>query len=212
MSAREEILARIRSRLGRDSVDGEPVRTGDEIDPPLRPMVGDDIVAHFKTKAEAIAATVEVVDASEEVPGAIALYLDSEGLDREITTGDDSWLAGMPWADASIEAAVRHPCEADLVGVSHAAFALAETGTAVLASGSDNPVTLNYLADYHIVVVERSRVVAFQEEVWKTIREHGMPRALCFITGPSRTGDIEFDIQLGAHGPRNLHVIVVACE
>jgi L-lactate dehydrogenase complex protein LldG len=82
----------------------------------------------------------------------------------------------------------------------------------VLASGADNPVTLNYLADYHIVVVERSRVVAYQEEVWAMHREHGMPRALCYISGPSRTGDIEFDIQLGAHGPRNLHVIVVGSE
>ena len=115
----------------------------------------------------------------------------------------------MPWVGAGIEATVRHPREANLVGVSHAAFAVAETGTVALASGPDNPVTLNYLPDYHIVVIERSRVVAFQEEIWAEYQSDGMPRALCLITGPSRTGDIEFDIQLGVHGPRNLHVIIV---
>ena len=85
-------------------------------------------------------------------------------------------------------------------------------GTVALNSGADNPVTLNYLADYHIVVVERSRLMPYQEEIWAEYRDGGMPRALCFITGPSRTGDIEFDIQLGAHGPRNLHVIIVESE
>ena len=209
MSVREEILARIRSRLGREGVYGQPAPAGNETGPPPRPVVGDDLVGHFTAKAEAIAATVEVVESPGRVPRAIAAYLEAKRLAREATTGDDPWLAAMPWADAGLDVTVRHPREAGLVGVSHAVFAVAETGTVVLASGADNPVTLNYLADYHIVVVERSRVVAFQEQVWATFREVGMPRALCFISGPSRTGDIEFDIQLGAHGPRNLHVIIV---
>jgi len=210
MSAREEMLIRIRSRLGRDGAAGDPVRP-DEIDkPPLRPVVGDDLVAHFTAKAEGIAATVEVVNSPDGVPGAIAAYLAAKDLALEINTGDDPWLAGMPWADAGLGVSVSHPRDAGLTGVSHAAFAVAETGTVALASGADNPVTLNYLPDYHIVVVEKSRVVAYQEEVWAEFRAHGMPRALGFITGPSRTGDIEFDIQLGAHGPKNLHVVIVA--
>jgi L-lactate dehydrogenase complex protein LldG len=209
MSAREEMLSRIRSRLGRDGVDDVPVRP-DLIDqPPLRPVVGDDLVAHFKAKAEGIAATVEVVGSAGDVPGAIAAYLAAMDIALEINTGDDPWLAGMPWPDAGIQVSVCHPRDAGLTGVSHAAAAIAETGTVALASGADNPVTLNYLPDYHIVVVPKNRVVAYQEETWTELREHGLPRALGFITGPSRTGDIEFDIQLGAHGPRNLHVIVV---
>jgi L-lactate dehydrogenase complex protein LldG len=212
MSAREEMLSRIRARLGHDGAAGKPARP-DLIDqPPLRPEVGDDLVAHFAAKAEAIAATVEVVDSAGNVPGAIASYLKEKGLALEIDTGRDRWLAGMPWGDAGIEVSIRHPREAGLTGVSRAAFAIAETGTVALNSGVDNPVTLNYLADYHIVLVEKRRVVAYQEEIWAEYRGDGMPRALCFITGPSRTGDIEFDIQLGAHGPRNLHVIIVASD
>lgn len=212
MTAREEILARVRSRLGRDGIEGEPVRAGLDTGEPVRPPVGEDLVEHFRAKAEAIAATVEVLAELAGVPGAVAAYLASEELALELTSGRDPWLAELPWREAGIEVSVRHPREAGLTGVSHAAFAVAETGTVVLASGSDNPVTLNYLPDYHIVVVERSRLVAYQEEVWSTFREHGIPRALSFITGPSRTGDIEFHIQLGAHGPRNLHVIVVDSE
>ena len=209
MSARDEMLARIRSRLGRDGAAGDPARP-DLIDqPPLRPVMGDDLVAHFTAKAEGIAATVEAVDAAEAVPPAIAAYLASKDLAMEINTGEDPWLKEMPWSSAGLTVTVCHPRDAGLTGVSHAAFAIAETGTVAMASGADNPVTLNYLADYHIVVVEKSRVVAFQEEIWAELRERGMPRALGFITGPSRTGDIEFDIQLGAHGPRNLHVIIV---
>lgn len=212
MTAREEMLRRIRARLGRDGGDYQPVRADEETDPPPRPVVGEDLVAHFAAKAESMAATVELVDSPEKVPRAIAAYLESRGIDLGITKGNDPWLCGMPWADAHIEVAVGDPRKACLTGVSHAAFAVAETGTVVLASGAENPVTLNYLPEYHIVVVKRTRVVAFQEEVWRMFLEGVMPRALSFISGPSRTGDIEFDIQLGAHGPRNLHVMVVASD
>jgi len=218
MSARDEVLTRIRSRLGRDSVDrvdgaeGRPARPELIDQPPLRPLVGDDPVAHFKAKAEGVAATVEVVASADAVPTAVAAYLKNKALALEVDTGTDPWLAAMPWSEVRIEVSIRHPRDAGLTGVSHASFAIAETGTVALDSGADNPVTLNYLADYHIVAVEKPRVVAYQEEIWASYRDGGMPRALCFITGPSRTGDIEFDIQLGAHGPRNLHVIIVASE
>jgi L-lactate dehydrogenase complex protein LldG len=53
-------------------------------------------------------------------------------------------------------------------------------------------------------------VVAAYEDGWDRLREGGgMPRAINFITGPSRTGDIEQRIELGAHGPRRLHIILV---
>jgi L-lactate dehydrogenase complex protein LldG len=210
MSARAELLARIRSRLGRDGAGGDPVRTDRHAGPPPRPVVAEDLVAHFTARAEAIAATTEVVDSSGRVPGAVRSYLDSKELAPEVTTGDDPWLARLPWQEAGIEVTTGKPSAAALVGIGHAAFAVAETGTLVMASGPDNPATLSFLPDHLIVVVESSRIVAFQEQVWPLFRQQGMPRSLCFITGPSRTGDIEFNLQLGPHGPRNLHVIVVA--
>jgi L-lactate dehydrogenase complex protein LldG len=80
----------------------------------------------------------------------------------------------------------------------------------MLISGAETPTTLNFLPDTHIVVVGADQVVATYEDGWDRLRTHGgMPRAINFITGPSRTGDIEQRIELGAHGPRRLHIILI---
>src|SRR5690606_29717660 len=90
---------------------------------------------------------------------------------------------------------------------------IAETGTLMLASGEQGPTTLNFLPETHLVVLRESDLVGPIEEAWKRLRERadeGLPRTVNFITGPSRTGDIEQKIQLGAHGPRRLHVLLLA--
>ena len=94
--------------------------------------------------------------------------------------------------------------------------AIAETGTLMLVSGADTPTTLNFLPDTHIVVLRAGQVVAGYEDAWDLVRGRGAggdppawPRTVNLITGPSRTGDIEQRIQLGAHGPRRLHVVLV---
>jgi L-lactate dehydrogenase complex protein LldG len=80
----------------------------------------------------------------------------------------------------------------------------------MLRAGPDHPTTLNFLPDTHIVVLRASRVVGPYEDGWARLREAGaMPRAVNFVSGPSRTADIEQTIQLGAHGPRRLHIVLV---
>ena len=80
----------------------------------------------------------------------------------------------------------------------------------MLISGAETPTTLNFLPDTHIVVVRGEQVVAAYEDGWDRLRDRGaIPRTVNFITGPSRTGDIEQRIELGAHGPRRLHIILV---
>ena len=91
---------------------------------------------------------------------------------------------------------------------------MAETGTLMLISGPQTPTTLNFLPDTHIVVLRAEQVVATYEDGWDLLRAgreapEGLPRAVNFITGPSRTGDIEQRIELGAHGPRRLHIVLV---
>ena len=98
----------------------------------------------------------------------------------------------------------------DAVSLTPCFAAIAETGTLMLISGAVTPTTLNFLPDTHIVVVNANQVVATYEDGWDRLRTGGgMPRAINFITGPSRTGDIEQRIELGAHGPRRLHIILV---
>src|SRR5262249_8498910 len=101
-----------------------------------------------------------------------------------------------------------------LASVSHAFAAVAETGTLVLTSGPDNPTTLNFLPDNHIVIVDAADVAADFESVVARLRarcgERQLPRVVNMITGPSRSADIEQTLILGAHGPRRLHVIMVS--
>ena len=90
---------------------------------------------------------------------------------------------------------------------------MAETGTLVLHSGRENPTTVNFLPEHHIVVVDSRDVEGDLEAVLAKLRKKFgrgvMPRTVNLITGPSRSGDVEQKIVLGAHGPRALHLIVV---
>ena len=82
-----------------------------------------------------------------------------------------------------------------------------------MVSGADNPTTLNFLPDNHIVVLREADLAGDLETVWDRLRaRYGKgiaPRTVNLITGPSRSGDIEQQIVLGAHGPRRLHIIIL---
>jgi L-lactate dehydrogenase complex protein LldG len=107
--------------------------------------------------------------------------------------------------------------DGDQVGVTACFAAVAETGTLMLLSGPESPTRNNFLPDTHVVVLRASQVVASYEDGWAALREAGrrpeggfaMPRTVNFITGPSRTADVEQRLELGAHGPRRLHIVLV---
>jgi L-lactate dehydrogenase complex protein LldG len=130
--------------------------------------------------------------------------------------GEDARLAAMPWDATSLEIAKGPSAGRDLNALSHAFGGIAETGTLALVSGPDNPTTLNFLPDNHIVVVAAADLTgSFEESVDRLRQRYGkgaMPRSLNLITGPSRSADIEQTLILGAHGPRKLHIIVVEDE
>jgi L-lactate dehydrogenase complex protein LldG len=168
----------------------------------------------FVAMAEKVSTTVVRVASSDAVPAAIAAYLRSKNLPQAIRRGEDPRLATLPFDREAQLAVTIGPSDGhDLVGVSYAMAGVAETGTVVLVSGADNPTTLNFLPEHHLVVVSAADVAGDYEAVWAAIRarygEGLMPRAVNMITGPSRSGDIEQTILLGAHGPRSLHLIVV---
>jgi len=164
-------------------------------------------------KLEGVQASVARVASADEVPAALAEYLRANNLPATIRRGDDPRLDGLPWEKTALEVTVGRSDGHDLNGISHAEAGIAETGTLVLISGHENPTTLNFLPDNHIVVLKASDITGDLEQVWPRIRaKYGkgtMPRTLNCITGPSRSGDIEQTILLGAHGPRRLHVLIV---
>jgi L-lactate dehydrogenase complex protein LldG len=221
MSARDEVFATIRRSLGvrgneaiRKQIVADRLERAPKGVIPARGQVpGEDRIAVFKTQAELALATVAEVPGAAEVPKAVADYLRGHNLPAALRIGDDPRLVAMPWAETSLAVEYGRSDGADVNAVSHAFGGVAETGTVVMVSGPDNPSTLNFLPDNHIVVVSAKDIAADYETVWSKIRfaygKGGMPRTVNLITGPSRSGDIEQTLLLGAHGPRRLHVILV---
>ena len=217
MNSREDILNRVRSRLGRTDDNAKPA--GAEIAAWLarhpegpRPAVPGDLATLFCEKSRKMASTIDTVPGMADVPAAVARYLAS----LQLAPTAVCWpqLADLPWAAAGLTVAPRGAVDSDLVGITGSFCAIAETGTLMLLSGPDTPATASLLPETHIAIVRASRIVAGMEEAWNLVRaERGeLPRAVNFISGPSRTGDIEQTIVLGAHGPYRVHIVLVSGE
>jgi L-lactate dehydrogenase complex protein LldG len=222
MSAREAILGKVRKSLGGGQNDAARLAAVEERLAkapkgviPERGQLDDKARRKlFVAMAENVSASVRQVKSYDDVPKAVAEYLRSRNLPAAIRMGGDERLMQMPWARQKA-LNVRHGASDgdDEAGVSHAFGAIAESGTLVLTSGGDNPTTINFLPEHHIVVVDAKDVAGDMETVLSRVRgkfgKGEMPRTLNFITGPSRSGDIEQKLLLGAHGPRALHIIMV---
>jgi L-lactate dehydrogenase complex protein LldG len=158
--------------------------------------------------------SVQTLASAGDVPEAAADYLRSRNLPMKLRRGDDARLNGMPWSDVrALEVSTGRSDGKQAAAISHAFAAAAETGTLVLLSGPDNPTTLNFLPEHHLVVIDAKDIAGDYETVWQRLRkqlgEGKMPRAVNLITGPSRSGDIEQTQVYGAHGPKTLQVFVV---
>jgi L-lactate dehydrogenase complex protein LldG len=221
VSGREAVLAKLRRALAgaapeaerRAAVEARLKNPRANLIPARGQVDHRGQVELFCRMAESVQATVARVKARKEVPAAVAEHLRRHNLPAELRMGADPRLAALPWADTQIEVKYGRSDGHDIVGLSHAEAGVAETGTLVLLSGPDNPTTINFLPDTHIVVVRAADIVGDYETVWRRLREKLgpgiMPRLVNMITGPSRSADIEQTLLLGAHGPRALHIVVV---
>ena len=218
-TSRDAILATIAKRLGRGALDEaarEALRArlrdhAPGLIPARAQVPHAEQLALFQEQAEAVKATVERLDAMADVPGAVADYLARHNLPSEVVMAPDPSLDACPWGDKPT-LQIRRGATAgdDLAAVTGAFAGVAETGSLMMLSGPETPTTLNFLPDNHIVVLRAEQVMGTYEEGWTLLRKAGaMPRNVNFVTGPSRTADIEQKIQLGAHGPRRLHVVIV---
>lgn len=214
MNARENILARIRARQAKsalpDAGEREAVHAHIAAHPQNpRPATNWDPVARFCAEALELASTVDEVESLAAAPAAIARYLKAQRLPREAVCWEA--FADLNWRAAGIEIAVRAARETDLVGITGAFCAVAETGTLMTLSGPQTPAAVSLLPETHVAIIEKSRIVLGMEEAWQRVRAERRepPRAVSFISGPSRTADIEQTVTLGAHGPYRVHIILV---
>jgi L-lactate dehydrogenase complex protein LldG len=222
MNGRDQMLAKVRRALGASG--DEPDRKRAVAERLARPKSNtipqrgqrdrEGRVALFRDMAERVSASVERLASPGDVPAAIAEYLRGHNLPMQVRTGADPMVDDLPWARAPhLERLIGASDGRDAVAVSHAMGGVAESGTLVLVSGPDNPTTLNFLPDTHIVLVSADDIAGDYEAVWARIRERygagAAPRTINLVTGPSRSADIEQTLILGAHGPRALHIMIV---
>jgi L-lactate dehydrogenase complex protein LldG len=166
----------------------------------------------FVSNVEKEFGSVSRVADTTEVPGAVADYLATQNLPGNLIMAPHPELRAIDWSSRPLLDIREGRAEGtDMVSVQHAFSAIAETGTLMFPSAAERPTTLNILTDTEVVVLRASRVVGAYEEAWDLLRSEigKMPRNVMLVTGPSRSADIEQALELGAHGPRRLHVVLV---
>ena len=214
MTARDRILLRIRQRQKKPDT-----ASPDELDAvrsyitarPRSPAPQDewDAQIRFRERALSLASTIDEASALADVPTLVARYLSTRDLPARAVCWRE--LGELDWSGSGLEVEARGAHGDDLVGITTAFCAIAETGTLMTVSGAETPPTVSLLPETHIAVLREDSIVRSMEDAWALLRSARavMPRAVNFISGPSRTADIEQTVTLGAHGPYRVHIILV---
>ncbi len=101
------------------------------------------------------------------------------------------------------------------VGITEADYAIADTGTLVLLSGPERPRGVSLIPPVHLAIVRKENILSDIGELFDILNKlyedpECIPVCTTFITGPSRTADIELNLTMGVHGPKELHVLIVS--
>ncbi len=220
MSSRDSILGTIRDSLkkgGIASMDkGEiEARLTTHARNTVPARAQGDIEAQtalFIAEAQRVEATTGRLDSPDDVAGAVMRYLASHNLPGSVRIAPHPTLKNINWSQhPTLEIAEGRAEDADQTSLSVAATGVAETGSLVLHSGPQSPTTLNFMPDNHIVLLPQAKIIGSHEEAWTVLRESekSMPRTVNWVTGPSRSADIEQTLLLGAHGPVRLHILIL---
>jgi L-lactate dehydrogenase complex protein LldG len=224
---RDSFLARIAERMGRGRIHSPPPRAGSGVSDsykhaPLGEWTGGRI-ARFKLELEAVGAKVGIATSLAGVAELVRAELDFWKAGRVVawaraelaSWGLDPWLAEGtcrywdPSDSAEFEAFRATALEAD-VGITAVDFAVVNTGTLALSAAPGRPRCVSLLPTVHLALVREDQLV---DRIGQALTSYcqsaaTVPSALHFITGPSRTSDIENDLSIGVHGPAAVSVIV----
>ena len=211
--ARQNILERIRKANQRiphaGKLDIVKKRLQSHVRGP-QPLWQENLVIRFITKAEQAAASIEHINQEGDIVQAVESYMNEQSLENRFVRSSTPILNNINWPDA-LQVETRAANSQDMLVVVEAYAAIAETGSIVMCSSENTPVTLNFLPDHYICVIRKNSIVNAMEDVWDLLRQDysQLPRAINIITGPSRTADVEQIIQMGAHGPRRVHLLLL---
>jgi L-lactate dehydrogenase complex protein LldG len=197
MSARSDILSAIRTQQAM-SVPAPPE---------YRAPTPADLVQAFADRAQLASAEVRFIDSETDVPETIADLLRARNLPAVVHVPPS--CTSLPWHTAhglTIDVALPGPDDA---AVAIAPFGIAETGTLAYPSQENSPASWHFRACFEIAILRADAILPHIETVIGCVRASGLPSTINFVTGPSRTGDIEQTLELGAHGPKALTILIV---
>ena len=219
--AKREILASIAAALASSrELEGDP--------PPLDPstsrgavptIAATERLSRFRGMLERVGAGCTVVANLEDAATAVRDTLREAGAEKVAVSNADvvselaQRLEGVALVDDLGDRAALLDCPA---GLTTAQFGIAETGTLVLVSSAETHRLVSLLPPLHVAVLRESRILGTLDDALKVVGPDGdateISRAITFVTGPSRTADIELTLVVGVHGPKHLQVIVVREE
>jgi L-lactate dehydrogenase complex protein LldG len=194
MNSRDTILSRIRDRR---------MMSAPRPSPYAPPAPQSDLIAQFSARAAAVHAEVRVLNSREEIGTAVADLLRNRNLPAIVHMAADD--AGMPLAGLTVQNDLPGP---DDTALTIAPFAIAETGTLVYPATRENPASWHFRPGFEIAVLRANDILPHLESVLARIRG-SLPHTVNLVSGPSRTGDIEQTLELGAHGPKALAILIV---
>ncbi|MEM7562993.1 MAG: LUD domain-containing protein, partial [Pseudomonadota bacterium] len=194
ISSRDMILGRIRASLNRDndmSFDDDALKQRMRTHPrhPL-PAFDEVLAVRFQQKIEAAHATVTQVDSLSAVTGEVIRYLDENSVARELVVSGETLIEQIDWR-GELQVEQRLPTETDAVSVTSAFCAIAETGSLMLVSGERSATSLNFLPDYHIVILQTEQIMRHMEDGNRQCSDYERPNCIhrrnCVLE-PSPTG------------------------
>jgi len=212
MSSRDTILNKLR-RAQQPFTDVPPVQKRVRVTP-----IADQSTAAlrqlFIEQAEKLACFVwQPADETEAIEKIIALI----GDESRVLSWDQAVipLNGLQDALSARDITiVNHRDGAVRVGISGVTAAIAATGSIILASRADQPRTVSLLPDVHIAIIQSSQFIPDLESWIEQQQSAGLDQFrqhsnVVIISGASRTADIGMELVMGAHGPRDLHLIII---
>ncbi|ARU88860.1 hypothetical protein B9K09_13180 [Pseudomonas sp. M30-35] len=206
--SRQAILSKVRQALNREpqaAIADHPFK--DRIELSEAPNV--DPQHSFLQRLKVTGVTLEVLAELSQVPAAVAGYCARHQLQGPLAIAPA--LAHLPWRQTNQQIDLGTAQSHHRVGVAQAFAGIAATGSLVMLADAENPAGLNFLPEYHLVVLQRSRLLSQLDQLWPLLNSPSerIPQAIHLITGPSSTADIGGQLLFGAHGPRAVHILLI---
>lgn len=200
--AREEILKKLKKSV-------HPVSETPDFEQPVFPPVSFPLDQTFKLQLEAINGKVFIFQSSTELFNSLKEIL-RQFHSENIFCSDTEIQNNLVRYDIGFSHYSGPDNKMD-VGITGCEFLVAQTGSVMLSSAQQGGRQMNVYPPIHIVFAQKNQLAATLEEAYSKILQkytNGLPSQVALVTGPSRTADIEKTLVLGAHGPRELWVMI----